>query len=152
MTNAALGPAGVLSNGSVIFAADLGFSAAVSDELPEGLQRFEAGYVRIDSNGELEDTVLVTQGSESILMYGQQTVEMARPLFARSVSHAVRDSSIIQGTQETYQIGVYSGDGTLRTLIRRSDVDVQLDEASYEAAVEEQVLAFPERSRPGLRT
>jgi len=149
--NAALGPAGLLPDGSVLLAADLAFSSAIIDELPVGLRRFEAAYVRVGSDGSLEDTVLVTQGSERILMHGPQTVQMLRPLLARSVSHAVRNAEILQGSQDTYQIGAYSADGVLRTLIRRSDVDVRLDEALYDAAVEERVLAAPEPARPGLR-
>ncbi|MEQ9568595.1 MAG: hypothetical protein RLN75_00265, partial [Longimicrobiales bacterium] len=49
--NAALGPAGLLPDGSVILAADLAFSSAISDELPGGLQRFEAAYVRVGQDG-----------------------------------------------------------------------------------------------------
>jgi hypothetical protein len=150
--NARLGPVGLLARGSVVLAADLAFSSAVIDELPAGLQRFGAAYVRLDPLGALEDTVLVTQGSERILMYGPQAVQMLRPLLARSVSHAVRNEEILQGSQDAYQIGVYSEDGILRSLIRRSDVDVRLDEASYSSAVEERVLAAPEAARPGLRS
>ena len=72
--------------------------------------------------------------------------------FKLQVSHAVREEEILQGSQDTYQIGVFSRKGELRSLIRRSDVDVRVDEAAYSAAVEERVLTAPEPARPGLRS
>lgn len=150
--NAGLGPVGLLAGGSVVLTADLAFSSAVLDELPVGLQRFGAAYVRVGPSGALEDTVLVASGSERILRYGGETVEMLRPFLARSVSHAIREEEILQGAQDRYEIGVYSEDGILRSLIRRSDVDLRLDEASYSAAIDERVLAAPEPARPGLRS
>lgn len=151
MDNAAHGPAGLTSDGTVILVANMGFSEALAAEARDGLQRFSAGYVRVGSGGDIRDTILVTDGSERILVVDPPTIEMVRPLLARSVSHAVRGSELIQGTQADYEFGVYSADGSLTRLVRRSDVDVAVDEASYRAAVEERVLAAPEPARPGLR-
>jgi len=149
--NAAHGPAGLTSDATVILVADMGFSEALAAEARDGLQRFSAGYVTVGSDGVVQDTMLVTDGSERILVVNPPNIEMIRPLLARSVSHAVRGSELIQGTQADYEFGVYSADGGLTRLIRRSDVDVALDEASYRAAVEERVSAAPEPARPGLR-
>lgn len=152
LDNVGLGPVGLLPDGSAVLVADLAFSSPLIDELPPGLQRFGAAYVRIDSQGALQDTILVAQGSERILAYSDQAVQMLRPLLPRSVSHAVREDEILQGSQDTYQIGVFSAEGELRSLIRRSDVDVQMDEAAYSAVIEERVLRAPEPARPGLRS
>jgi hypothetical protein len=150
--NAALGSAGLLLDGTMVFVSDLAFSSAIADAASPGLQRFRAAYVRVGPLGELRDTVLVTPGSERILRFGPQTVEVIRPLLAKSVSHAVRNQEIVQGTQDAYEIRVYTGDGVLQNLIRRTGVDVRVDERSYNAAAEERVLAAPEPARPGLRT
>lgn len=148
----ALGPVATLRDGSTLFTSELPVSPASAAEMPQGLQRLNSAYVRFDRVGRFIDTVLVTPGSERILRYGPQTVEFLRPLLAKSVSHAVRGGEIIQGTQETYQIGVHAEDGTLRGLIRRSGFDVKVDEASYDALVEQRILSAPEPARPGLRT
>lgn len=152
MDNAGLGPVGLLPGGSLLLTADLAFSSAIIDQLPAGLQRFGAAYIRVGPLGALEDTVFVSAGSERILRYGAETVEMLRPLLPRSVSHAIRNDEILQGSQDTYEIAVYSDDGTLRSLIRRSDIDLRLDEALFSAAMEERVTAAPEAARPGLRS
>ena len=149
--NAALGPVGLLPDGSAVLAADLAFSAAIMEDPSPGLQRFSAAYVRLDRSGTLEDTVLVAPGSERILTYGAETVEMLRPLIARSVSHAVLGDEIIQGSQADYEIRAYSGDGTLRSVTRRSGFEPGIDERAYDAAVEQRVLMAPEPARPGLR-
>lgn len=149
--DASHGPVGLLADGSLIVAADIAFSTAIEEQSTEGLQRFDAAYVLVNASGIARDTVLVTRGSERILMLGPEFVQLLRPLLARSVSHAVRGDDLVHGVQEHYEIGVYSTDGGVHTLIRRSDVDVRIDEPAYEAAVEERVLRAPEPARPGLR-
>ncbi len=151
LDNPGLTPVGLLPDGSVLLLADLAFSSSITGELANGLQRFEAAYIRVGPDGAPQDTVLVTPGSERFLRTGPGTVELLRPLLPRSVSHAVRGSEIIQGSQERYEVGVHSLDGRLETLIRRSDVELQLDEAAYGEAVERRVRAAPEPARPGLR-
>jgi hypothetical protein len=148
----ALGPVATLRDGSTLFTAELPVSPASADEMPRGLQRLDAAYVRFDRVGKFIDTVMVAPGSERILRYGPQTVEFLRPLLAKSVSHAVRGGEILQGTQETYEIEVHAEDGTLRSVIRRSGFDVGVDEASYDALVEQRILSAPEPARRGLRT
>lgn len=149
--NAALGAVGVLPDGSAILAADLAFSAATLDAASPGLQRFGAAYVRLGADGALADTMLVAPGSERILRFGSQSVEMLRPLVARSVSHAVRGDELLQGSQAEYEVGVYDSDGTLRVLVRRPGIETRVDEQAYGAAVEQRVGMAPEPARPGLR-
>jgi hypothetical protein len=151
VANAGLGPVGLLPDASPILAADLVFSASTSDAASPGLQRFGAAYIRLDPVGGPEDTVLVAPGSERILRFDDQRVEMLRPLVARSVSHAVRGDEIFQGSQAAFEIGVYGADGTLRVLIRRPGFATRIDEQAYGAAVEQRVLMAPEPARPGLR-
>jgi hypothetical protein len=151
LENAAMGPVGLLPDGSAVVASNQAFSAAVDETPPAGFQRFRAAYHRIDALGERSDTVVVTPGAELLLRYGDGTIEILRPFVARVVSHTIRGDELVQGVQTEYEISLYRTDGTLRSLLRRPGVDLTLDDQAYEAAVEERVAAVPEQARAGIR-
>jgi len=149
--NLALGLAGLLADGSIVLAADLMYGVSPDDSLPQGSHRFGAAYVRVSPTGETLDTVLIGSGSERILRYGAQTIEMLRPLFARSASHTVAGDRMFHGDQEVYRIRAYQPDGRVTLELRRTDVDLTLSAEVYRSAVERRVDAAPEPARPGLR-
>lgn len=151
LRNLAMGPVGLLSDGSPVVASNLAFSTALDEAPPAGFQRFRASYHRIDALGASSDTVVVTPGAELMLRYGDGTVEILRPFVARAVSHAIRGDELVQGVQTEYEISIYGTDGALRSVIRRPGVDLTLDDQQYEAAVEERVAAAPEQARAGIR-
>lgn len=149
--NLGLGSAGRLSDGSLVFAAHVALTEEEGDLPPPGMHRWGAVYLRIGPQGRTLDTLLRAPGAERLLQYGDGTIELLRPLFARSVSHAARGGRIVYGDQERYELRVYDADGMLRRLMRRSDVDPTLREQAFEDAVEKRVRAAPEPARPGLR-
>ena len=151
LRNAALGPVGLLPDASVVLASNRAFDTAVGERPPPGIQRFRAVYHRVGPRGETADSLFTTPGAELMLRYGDGTIELLRPFLGRSVSHAVRGDEIVQGAQEAYEIGVYSSEGAVLSRIRRTNVDLTIDERAYEAAAETRVNAAPEQARAGLR-
>jgi hypothetical protein len=140
------------ADGSFVFATTLLFDPARGDVPPQGFYRPNAAYVRVGADGAALDTLLIGKGQESIVKIGAQTIEVIRPLFSRNASRAVRGDELIYGDQGSYEVRVHAPDGTLRTIVRRTDVDLTLTEAAYQAAVERMVSAQPEEARPGMRT
>ena len=149
--NVRLGLAGILPDGSAVLASDLVYAVTPDDSLPPGLQRFDAVYVRVGPTGETLDTLLVAPGSERSLAYGSGTMEMVRPLFARSVSHRVVGGLLFQGSQEAYRIRAHEPGGRSLLEIRRTGVDVALTDEIHRAAVEWRVGSAPASARAGLR-
>lgn len=143
------GGVGLLPGGGLIAAADLLFSEPPTDM--DDLMRFDAAYLRIGRGGEVIDTILVVPGNEAIVRATAQTVEIMGPILSRGLSHAIWNGRLVQSSQEQWEIGVYDPDGTLRRLIRRPDVDLAVDPASYAALVDDRVSSAPDPARPGLR-
>lgn len=149
--NLGLGSAGSLEDGSLVLVADVALTDAVEERPPAGFHRWGAAYLRIGPQGRTLDTILQVPGTERLLRYGNGTIELLRPLFARTVSHATRGNEIVYGDQERYELRMYGAGGTLQRVTRRTDVGLSLMDEAYRAAVEERVRAAPEPARPGLR-
>ncbi len=146
-----MGAAGWLDDGSLVFVSDMLYTSVPADRPPAGFQRFRASYVKVDPTGEGRDTLLVADGSERVLQYGDNSIEIFRPLFGRSASQAVAGGRLFYGDQATWEIRGYGADGTLQEVIRRTGVDLGLTDAAYQAAVERRVADAPPEARPGLR-
>jgi hypothetical protein len=145
-----LGAAGALADASLVFAADL-FGTVGAGALSAGMRRANAAYVRIAPTGETLDTILVAEGSESFVRIGDDFIEVIRPPFWRTVSHALRGERLLYGHQTSYEIRSYDLAGTLLEVDRRSGVDLSFDESAYLEAVEARVALAPEAGQASLR-
>jgi hypothetical protein len=143
-----LGTAGTLADASLVLAADLMFGAAAPST---GMTRSNAAYVHISPTGETLDTILVAEGTDSFVRVGDDFIEVIRPPFGRTVSHALRGDRLLYGNQTSYEIRSYDLDGTLVEIDRRSGVDLSFDESAYLEAVETRVALAPEAGQARLR-
>ena len=147
-----LGAAGTLADGSMIFASDMTFASGPENPPPAGMQRGNAAYVHVAASGETIDTVVVAAGADLFIRLGTDFVEVIRPLFGRTVSHALRGDRLLFGDQERYEIRVYELDGTLLEIQRRSGLDLAVTDADRSAALEEMLGDVAEDRRPAIRT
>lgn len=82
--------------------------------------------VRYAADGTLLDTVVVAPGRELADVEGGPTQS---PFFGRRLEHAVDGDRVYVGSQETFEISMYSPDGTLRRLIRGPAEDLSITDA-----------------------
>jgi hypothetical protein len=76
---------------------------------------------------------------------------MSAPLFNRTASAALWGDRVVVGTQESFEIGVYSADGELERLDRVTGVDLAISEADLQHAIEAELERVAEERRPALR-
>jgi hypothetical protein len=146
-----LGAAGTLADGSLIFASELTFASGPESPPPAGMQRGRAAYLHVTASGETIDTVVVAAGSDLFIRLGADFIEAIRPLFGRSVSHALRGDRLLFGDQEHYEIRTYELDGALVEIHRRLGLDLAVTDADRSAALEEIVADAAEDRRPQIR-
>jgi hypothetical protein len=146
-----LGSAGMLADGSLLFAADVTFATTPAGPPPAGLSRSQAAYLRIAPTGETLDTVLAAPGAERFMVLGDGFIEVIRTPFARAASHALRGDRLLYGDQTSYEIHTYNLDGVLREITRRVGIDLDINEVAYREAVEARIAAAPEPARPRVR-
>lgn len=84
-----------------------------------GVERSAVAYLRFSATGELLDSLAVLPGEESVTG-DLGTMVLSMPvLFGRSSVAAVAGDRAYLGANDAFEIGVYSPDGQLRTIIRR---------------------------------
>lgn len=145
-----VGAVGRLANGSFVVR-EYWSSRSHAGELRTGLSRDATAVVRYSADGARLDTLGLFPGREIHLGSEDGRTVMSTPLFAHGTSAAVADSLVYIGDQQDYEVGVYSGEGRLRRLIRLLDVDLDIDDVSVEREIELRLGSEPPARRPMLR-
>jgi len=123
---------GAFADGSVVI------TATNAGELTEGLSRWTEAVFRYDGTGLLLDTLGVFPGTEWFMEIHRSGSRIAavsstsRP-FARSASFAVSRDALYAGSQDTYEIAVYSVEGDLIASIRRDFASLPVTAVDIEA-------------------
>ena len=76
---------------------------------------------------------------------------MGTPPFARNSVGAVRERSVIVGSQDRFELDEYAADGTLLRRVRIPDRDLAVRPGEVEAHIEERVAEAPPERRPAVR-
>lgn len=113
-----------------------------------GLTRALAALVRISADGSLLDTVRLVMGREYYLGEEGGRGVMSAPLFARETSVVLAGTELYAGEQTAFEIGCYTLDGQLRTLIRVPGVDLRITETDVQSLVDRELdgLSSAERA------
>jgi hypothetical protein len=119
----ALRVAAVLDDGTLLGTGSFGMTAAQNTEFARDTVTFEV--VRGDARVPLP---LQYAGSERRVQVDEQgpgvvSIAMMSLPYARSVTATATADRFIIGSSHSYQLHVYDGSGTLRTIIRRPDVE-----------------------------
>jgi hypothetical protein len=138
------------ADGSFVFASDV--LPADLGSLTSGFSRPDAVYFRVDADGAIGDTLLIGKGQERIVQIsGPERIELFRPLFSRAASRTVLGDDLVYGDQVGFEAHVYRRDGSLRRIVRRTGIDLQLTDQSYRDLEETLVSSAPANVQPGLR-
>jgi len=129
------------------------WSSARSDAaaIPLGLVRDPAAVARYAPDGAQMDTIGVFLGREIYVSTEGGRGVMSTPLLAHTTSATVHANDIFIGDQETFEVGVYTGDGALRRIIRLSGVDLRVTGDDLERAREERLASVPAERRTMMR-
>ncbi len=130
-------PVGVLSDGSVL----VSIGRVVSQETArDGLIREPVAYLRANIDGSALDTIATVAGSEQyIATDGSGGFTVTSVLMGGYPVHAVRGQQVVLGSNEAYEVGVYSSTGALQRLIRRRQAPRPVTDAAWNAAVRQQM-------------
>jgi hypothetical protein len=125
-------PAGQFDDGSLFAPVGRSFIAG-RGEVKGGLTRDPMVYVRYSLAGELLDTVATTAGTEYFVQTIDRGFTVSSALLGRSAVSTVSGDHVFLGTNDSYEIGRYTSDGTLLRLIRRAQPLRPVDGAMWEA-------------------
>jgi hypothetical protein len=149
-TLSAVGAVGQFSNGSFIVR-EFWSSGSNSGEIVSGLVREPAAVARLAADGSSLDTVGAFPGREIFVGSEDGRAVMSSPPFARGASVALWEDRLLVGTQESFEIGLYSPTGELERLIRVLGVDLTISDADAEELIEQDLARVPEARRPMVR-
>lgn len=90
------------------------------------LVRPQIATVRLDMDGELQDTVTLTRGSEIFMIAGELGASAARPLFGKAAVMTSRGGSIYVGSADNLEYSVFASEGRLRRVVRVPGYDLRL--------------------------
>jgi hypothetical protein len=126
-------------------------SRAQTAELTPGLRRDPAAIALLDATGALRDTIALTLGREVIISSEGGRATMGTPVIARAATAAIAEAGVVVGDQEVWELRVYTPDGELRRIMRRTGVDLRLGGADVEAAINTRLATVPVPEQPALR-
>jgi len=124
---------------------------AAGAPLHSGLRRDPTAIALLAPDGSLMDTVAVVLGREVFISSENGRAVMSAPLFARAGAAAVRDSQVIAGDQERFELQVFDPDGTIRQSIRIPGRDLAISDTDVERLIEEETDRRPAAERAGFR-
>lgn len=127
-----------LSDGSVFVSLGPVYSPG---QVKDGLSRDPVSFLRATVEGRLLDTVATLPGSEQFVEAdeGSGSITVVGRLFGRYPVAAVSDSQVALGSNEAYEVGVYSPAGALRRLIRRRQDPRPVTDGDWDALVRQQL-------------
>ncbi len=147
----AVGAVGRLADGTFVVREFWG-SGSHSAEVRSGLGRDPAAVARFSANGAEFDTIGVFPGREVYIGSEDGRAVMSTPLFARNANAAVSGNELFFGDQESFEIRLYSVDGTLRRSIRLPGVDLRISDDDIQRAIEQQLAGQPSERHAMLRS
>ena len=129
---------GMFSSGSVLIQ-----RSVWTEEMPNGLFRFPTQYRSVALDGSLEHDFGEFPGDETIYSArevegGAMTMSSGRP-FGKSPQAAVGGDRFFFGSQDAYEIQIWSQGGTLTHLIRRDKPPPPVTDAHVAAVMEEMI-------------
>jgi hypothetical protein len=140
-------PLGVLSDGSVLVTIG---STVVQGQAKAGMVREPAAYLRTTAEGKVLDTVAVVPGGEQFVTLEGGSLTVTPPLFGRYPVHAFRGGQVAIGSNEAYEVGVYSPDGRLRRVIRCAVQLRPVTDSDWDAQVAKNLEAMDPEWRRSL--
>lgn len=146
----AVGSVGRLRDGSFIVR-EYWSTPAHTREIQTGLSRNPAAVARYTPDGSTLDTIGLFPGREVFIGSEAGRAVMSAPLFARSLSAAVRGDAIVVGDQATLELAIYASDGELLRLIRLPNVDLGVSREDFEAEIQARLAGEPEERRSRVR-
>ncbi len=119
-----------LSDGSYLIAQPGAGPDRTSPSLEPGLIRIPVALLRVPAGDEggTADTIGVFPGPEREVHRREGVPAVDTPYFQRTLSHTVTQDRIYVGTQEPFEINVFSAGGEWLRSIRARNVDIELGE------------------------
>jgi len=145
-----LNAVGALSDGTFVLK-QLWGAEAVSTAERTGLRRDPVAYVRFDADGALVDTLGLFTGREVYLWDENGRGVMGTPPFARNSVGSVWGEGVVVGSQETFQVEVFTSQGELARIVRIPTPELALGPRDLEGFIQSRLEATPPDRRPGMR-
>lgn len=103
----------------------------------DGVRRDSTDYLRYAAGGGLLDTVAVLPSGESFVRggVGRFGFTTAPLLFGKNAVHGLAGGRVVVGSNQAYELAVYTPDGSLERLVRRKQEARPVTRADHEAVV-----------------
>jgi hypothetical protein len=128
---------GRLGDGSLLVS--LGRVFGGPDEVQSGLSRNPVTFVRFSAEGELLDTIATLPGNDAYVKTQDRGFTVTMPLFGRTSVQAFRGDRVVLGSNDAYELGVYSPAGALQRVVRRSQAARPVTDADWDALLREKL-------------
>jgi hypothetical protein len=147
------GPPGAvypLADGSLVMGTS-GFSTQqLGDDIENGIFRLPSPLLKLTRDGERADTIGMFPGMEIEITTRDRGFRIGGARLGKGLSYAVADEEVYIGTQDRFEIDVYSSDGDLLRSIRAPNVDVTVG-PDYVNAYKELMLGRLSEVQPEQR-
>ncbi len=128
-------PDAVFPDGSLLMQSGRSFMSGIR----EGIHRDSALFVIFAARGVVRDTVGSFPGSEMFVVTEGQSMSVTSRTFGRNTAAAIHGDRIYIGSGDSYEIGVYALDGTLKQLVRKRHNSVNVTAEDIERSEQEQL-------------
>ena len=126
--------------------------ADTGGEIPSGLRRYGAPLYQISSEGQLFSELGVFPGNEGYYKAFEGGFRPYNLLFPKMTYRVARGNDLIVASNDTYELKLYTQDGTLKELIRRGGDPVPISNNHLKVARDRMVENVPEERRRDLET